>query len=288
MIPFDFDDRRYWSRVTTDESRSARTEATKLSAISFKAALIRCISGPKVLEFRGEFLMLESTHKRKAVTPNAVLGVSNNETEGVVSVFESNMNRLHTTNSWRFLGVDSIPPYNKLHTNIKSDMKHGGGYSGLPASKISELMKSNSLDVIALALSLLIMVNGILDENISRKNGGRMQQNETSNLLDISGRLALNKLFEDGVDVDGYFTSPSERSYDALGLMKQLSKQSASAYANAREVLGDETPDFLLNKRLLQKSESSRQGMTAPKAADGGKLYLYVAETGINRQQEPT
>ena len=31
-------------------------------------------------------------------------------------------------------------------------MKHGGGYSGLPASKISKLMKSNSLDVITLAL----------------------------------------------------------------------------------------------------------------------------------------
>ncbi|PWA71899.1 Myb-related protein 3R-1 [Artemisia annua] len=60
-------------------------------------------------------------------------------------------------------------------------------------------------------------------------------------------------------DVEGYVTSPGERSYDALGLMNQLSEQSASAYANAREVLGDETPDSLLKKRLLQNSESSRQ-----------------------------
>ncbi|GJV20735.1 subtilisin-like protease SBT5.3 [Tanacetum coccineum] len=44
------------------------------------------------------------------------------ETEGVVSVFESKMNRLHTTNSWRFLRVDSIPQYNKLRTDIKSDV----------------------------------------------------------------------------------------------------------------------------------------------------------------------
>lgn len=48
-------------------------------------------------------------------------------------------------------------------------MKHGG-YSDLPASKISELMKSNSLDI-APTQSLLSMVNGILDESISRKNG---------------------------------------------------------------------------------------------------------------------
>nr|GEY46907.1 Myb-related protein 3R-1 [Tanacetum cinerariifolium] len=60
-------------------------------------------------------------------------------------------------------------------------------------------------------------------------------------------------------DVEGYFTSPGERSYDALGLMKQLSEQSALAYANAWEVLGDETPDSLVKKRLLQKCESSRQ-----------------------------
>ncbi|KAL4573500.1 hypothetical protein LXL04_020308 [Taraxacum kok-saghyz] len=48
-------------------------------------------------------------------------------------------------------------------------MKHGG-YSDLPAAKISELMKSNSLDI-APTQSLLSMVNGILDESISRKSG---------------------------------------------------------------------------------------------------------------------
>ncbi|KAJ0764925.1 putative minus-end-directed kinesin ATPase [Helianthus annuus] len=48
-------------------------------------------------------------------------------------------------------------------------MKHGG-YSDLPAAKISELMKSNSLDI-APTQSLLSMVNGILDESMGRKNG---------------------------------------------------------------------------------------------------------------------
>lgn len=62
----------------------------------------------------------------------------------------------------------------------------------------------------------------------------------------------------------GYFTSPGERSYDALGLMKQLSEHTASAYANAREVLGDETPDSILKKRFSEKGEKTRQESNLP------------------------
>ncbi|KAL3512250.1 hypothetical protein ACH5RR_024967 [Cinchona calisaya] len=45
-----------------------------------------------------------------------------------------------------------------------------GCYTDLPASKISEMMKSNSLDN-APTQSLLSVVNGVLDESIERKNG---------------------------------------------------------------------------------------------------------------------
>lgn len=45
-----------------------------------------------------------------------------------------------------------------------------GRYSDLPAAKISEMIKSNSLDS-APTQSLLSIVNGILDESIERKNG---------------------------------------------------------------------------------------------------------------------
>ncbi|KAL4029671.1 hypothetical protein IC575_007891 [Cucumis melo] len=44
----------------------------------------------------------------------------------------------------------------------------------------------------------------------------------------------------------GYFSSPKERSLDAIGLMKQVSERTAAACANAHEVLGNETPDTLL------------------------------------------
>ncbi|KAG8661529.1 hypothetical protein MANES_01G011700v8 [Manihot esculenta] len=45
-----------------------------------------------------------------------------------------------------------------------------GRYADLPAAKISEMMRSNSLDN-APTQSLLSVVNGILDESIERKNG---------------------------------------------------------------------------------------------------------------------
>lgn len=52
----------------------------------------------------------------------------------------------------------------------------------------------------------------------------------------------------------GYYASPRERSYDALGLMRQLSEHTATAFATAQEVLGDETPDSLVNKRYAERT----------------------------------
>ncbi|KAJ1415711.1 SANT/Myb domain [Sesbania bispinosa] len=43
----------------------------------------------------------------------------------------------------------------------------------------------------------------------------------------------------------GYFMSPGDRSYDAIGLLKQISEQNAATYANAQEILGNETPKAL-------------------------------------------
>uniref|UniRef100_A0A7N0V6Z4 Uncharacterized protein n=1 Tax=Kalanchoe fedtschenkoi TaxID=63787 RepID=A0A7N0V6Z4_KALFE len=46
----------------------------------------------------------------------------------------------------------------------------------------------------------------------------------------------------------GYFLSPGERSYDALGLMEQLSERSAAAIAEAHGILGIETPKTTLRE----------------------------------------
>ncbi|KAJ1405704.1 Spindle pole body-associated protein Vik1/Cik1, microtubule binding domain [Sesbania bispinosa] len=57
--------------------------------------------------------------------------------------------------------------HNKLHEVFQ--LKHGG-YADLPAARISELMKSTSLDN-APTQSLLSVVNGILEESVERRNG---------------------------------------------------------------------------------------------------------------------
>ncbi|XP_076911680.1 subtilisin-like serine-protease S [Bidens hawaiensis] len=63
------------------------------------------------------------------LTPDQATKLSENE--DVVSVFESRTNRLHTTNSWKILGVDSIPQYNNLPTDIQSDVNVGVIDSGV-------------------------------------------------------------------------------------------------------------------------------------------------------------
>ncbi|CAH9064622.1 unnamed protein product [Cuscuta epithymum] len=53
----------------------------------------------------------------------------------------------------------------------------------------------------------------------------------------------------------GFLFSPGERSYDAIGLMKQLSEQTAATFANAQEILGDETPESILRGRCPKNME---------------------------------
>ncbi|KAL9227299.1 hypothetical protein vseg_003004 [Gypsophila vaccaria] len=52
------------------------------------------------------------------------------------------------------------------------------------------------------------------------------------------------------------FMSPGERSFDAIGLMKQINEQGADTYADAREILGGETPESILLQRCLNKLTS--------------------------------
>ncbi|KAG7545323.1 Homeobox-like domain superfamily [Arabidopsis suecica] len=62
----------------------------------------------------------------------------------------------------------------------------------------------------------------------------------------------------------GCFMSPGERSYDAIGLMKHLSEHSATAYADALEVLGNDTPETILKKRQLNKSIQGKENQHQP------------------------
>ncbi|MFQ6619160.1 hypothetical protein Gotur_000248 [Gossypium turneri] len=57
----------------------------------------------------------------------------------------------------------------------------------------------------------------------------------------------------------GYLMSPPDRSYDAIGLMKQLSEHTAATYADALEVLGNETPESIVKGRRSNNSKMDRE-----------------------------
>jgi len=85
--------------------------------------------------------------------------------------------------------------------------------------------------------------------------------------------------------------SPGERSYDAIGLMKHLSEHSATAYADALEVLGNDTPESILKKRQLNKSIQGKENQHQPHDQLGNRSQvsastytLYIIQT-LNKFQ---
>ncbi|KAK4422281.1 Transcription factor R-4 [Sesamum alatum] len=62
----------------------------------------------------------------------------------------------------------------------------------------------------------------------------------------------------------GYFLSPGDRSYDAIGLMKQLGEQTAGAFADAQEVLGDETPETIMKGQCSMNQEGRKENSNSP------------------------
>ncbi|XP_059314535.1 transcription factor MYB3R-1-like [Lycium ferocissimum] len=65
---------------------------------------------------------------------------------------------------------------------------------------------------------------------------------------------------------DLLFMSPGDRSYDAIGLMKQLSEQTAPSIADARQILGNETPETILSERNSKKQKTDENCAQASNA----------------------
>ncbi|CAA0838367.1 Myb-related protein 3R-1 [Striga hermonthica] len=63
----------------------------------------------------------------------------------------------------------------------------------------------------------------------------------------------------------GYFLSPGDRSYDALGLMKQLGEQTAEAFVDAQNVLGEETPETIMKgKCFVDRKAADKENHCSP------------------------
>lgn len=69
------------------------------------------------------------------------------EFDAVVSVFESKMQRLHTTHSWDFLAIDSVDQYNQLPIDAKSNVIVGVIDGGMAPSSVYDLHKHASTSI---------------------------------------------------------------------------------------------------------------------------------------------
>lgn len=72
----------------------------------------------------------------------------------------------------------------------------------------------------------------------------------------------------------GYFMSPGDKSLDAIGLMKQISEHTAAAYANAQEVLGNETPKTLLKEKRTNHGNLDQENSHVPHNHTGSRSQL--------------
>ncbi|THF98981.1 hypothetical protein TEA_022303 [Camellia sinensis var. sinensis] len=79
----------------------------------------------------------------------------------------------------------------------------------------------------------------------------------------------------------GYFMSPGDRSYDAIGLMKQLSEHTAAAFADAQEVLGDATPETVLKERCSNHQNPEQENNCTVFAGGSSKAPKYSSFQNI-------
>ncbi|XP_016473293.1 myb-related protein 3R-1-like isoform X1 [Nicotiana tabacum] len=77
------------------------------------------------------------------------------------------------------------------------------------------------------------------------------------------------------------FMSPGDRSYDAIGLMKQLSEQTAPSIADAHQILGSETPETNLSKRNSKKPKADENCTLLASNATSERRTLDFNECGI-------
>ncbi|KAK4364918.1 hypothetical protein RND71_016276 [Anisodus tanguticus] len=99
-----------------------------------------------------------------------------------------------------------------------------------------------------------------------------------------SPRLDNELTFEDLA----LFMSPGDRSYDAIGLMKQLSEQTAGAFADAQEVLGGDTPESILwGRNSKNQKANENHSLLSANAMSEGRI-LDFSECGSPEKGKET
>ncbi|CAH9143910.1 unnamed protein product [Cuscuta epithymum] len=171
-----------------------------------------------------------------------------------------------------------------------------GSYADLPASKISEMMKSNSLDN-APTQSLLTVVNGIIDECIARKNGEIPQR--VACLLrkvvqEIERRISTqaehlrmqNNLFKAREEkyqsrirvLEALATGTSEETQIVMNQLQQLKSERTKMEVKKKTEEHDMT-------RLMKGKDDSVQEITALKQNLEIARETYEFDTRISQQE---
>lgn len=149
-----------------------------------------------------------------------------------------------------------------------------GGYADLPPSKISEMMKSHSLDI-APTQSLLSVVNEILDESIERKNG------------EIPHRVAclLRKVVQ---EIERRISTQAEhlRTQNNLFKTREEKYQSRIRVLEALATGSSEETQIVMNQ--LQTIKSAKIKMDAEKRNEDHDVVRLMKEKDDHTQEIAT
>ncbi|URD88852.1 Myb-like DNA-binding domain [Musa troglodytarum] len=84
----------------------------------------------------------------------------------------------------------------------------------------------------------------------------------------MNSLLPGNRISTDMFEDIGYFLSPGDRSYDAIGLMKQLSEHTAAVVSEAQEILRSGNPIKMSHEPKFDKKKFSEENVEPDKELD--------------------
>uniref|UniRef100_A0A804I5E4 Uncharacterized protein n=1 Tax=Musa acuminata subsp. malaccensis TaxID=214687 RepID=A0A804I5E4_MUSAM len=84
----------------------------------------------------------------------------------------------------------------------------------------------------------------------------------------MNSLLPGNRISTDMFEDIGYFLSPGDRSYDAIGLMKQLSEHTAAVVSEAQEILRSGNPIKMPHEPKFDKKKFSEENVEPDKELD--------------------
>ncbi len=86
-----------------------------------------------------------------------------------------------------------------------------------------------------------------------------------------------------------YFVSPADRTYDALGLVKQINVQTAAALAEAREVLavasGGQSENINYDKENLESPNAKKARRDSTPDKGGKSMNITYSHVGYYLQR---